>query len=244
MAEDDHASHPAFHVDGELDPSEGEPADGFTYLKTVRWEANRMDSINVAAVDPRQYDRFQTRSYGLPPTSSLSVPKSRVPSIYWQNKLISNLEEMRETYFEYRRAFEESDDITPHHISYPDLNNEKAWATFCYGEGESEDLAHEPLLSHLIRFDEVSVIRILTLTIKWTKASTFSWSNLRFQWLFSLLVCLDLPIDASLQAELCYLRRACLSKLCSSDNLSDETIAGLNVLVTILERIFGQRDVE
>lgn len=147
-----------------------------------------------------------------------------------------------QAYFESRQDFEDGDDSTPNDITYPDLSNEQEWAIFCCG-GETSCAPHEPLLSHLICFDEVAIIRLLNLHIKWSRDSTFSWSPPRLRWLFSLLVCLDLPIDAALQAELCDLRKACLETRASSDNLSGDLIAGLNVLITVLERIFGQRDV-
>lgn len=74
----------------------GEPADGMTYLKTVRWETNRMEDVNVAEIDPRQYDQFQTRKYGPSKISSLTVPNERLPAVQWQDQLIETITQLRE----------------------------------------------------------------------------------------------------------------------------------------------------
>lgn len=126
-------------------------------------------------------------------------------------------------------------------FKYPEWKDERGWQAFFLGTNAMEEL-QEPLISHLIRFDEVSIIRLLKFHIKWSNNSTVIWTELRLQWLFSLLVCLDLPIEPALQADLRGLRNA-LCTLRNDTKVSEKnTLAGINMSITLLEEIFGQRD--
>lgn len=126
--------------------------------------------------------------------------------------------------------------------TYPDLKNEHGWAKYCFGEDSLEE-PHLPLLTLMIQLDEVAILRLLKLHIKWYQSTPSTSSSLRLQWLFALLVCLDLPIDASMQAELFQLQKTCKTIRATSEILEDEALAGLNTVITVLERIFGQKDV-
>jgi survival of motor neuron protein-interacting protein 1 len=119
------------------------------------------------------------------------------------------------------------------------LKDEQGWIKFCFGE-ESVPEPQDPLLSHLIQFDEVSILRMLKYHIKWIKNT--EWTTRRLSWMFALLVCLDLPIEASMQAELWQLRTQCVRSRADESLQQEELIAGLNVLITVLERQFGQRE--
>lgn len=126
--------------------------------------------------------------------------------------------------------------------SYPQPNDEAGWQRFFFGkeEGDPSNLAAEPFLSHLIQFDELAIIRLLKLHIKWSR--TGNWTAARLRWLYALLVCLDLPIEAGLQADLWQLRLTCCAERAKSDILPNDIAAGLNIVITTLEKVFGQRE--
>lgn len=126
--------------------------------------------------------------------------------------------------------------------TFPDLKNEQAWSKYCFGEDSLED-SHQPLLAFMIQLDEVAIIRLLKMHIKWYQYPAVQASAVRLQWLFALLVCLDLPIDASMQAELFQLQKTCKTARATLEALEDDVLAGLNTVITVLERVFGQREV-
>lgn len=72
----------------------GEPDDGFTYLKTVRWEANRLPDVHVSTVNPREFDSNQTRKYGARNISS-TAPPERLPTPQWEENLLTSLNDLR-----------------------------------------------------------------------------------------------------------------------------------------------------
>lgn len=125
-------------------------------------------------------------------------------------------------------------------FKYPEWKDERGWQAFFLG-ADAMTNAQEPLASHLIRFDEVSVIRLLKMNIKWSNLP-LPWTELRLRWLFSLLVCLDLPIEPAVQAELCGLRKTLCTLRNQTDISEKDTMAGINMSITLLESLFGQRD--
>jgi len=126
--------------------------------------------------------------------------------------------------------------------TYPDLKDEQGWLKYCFGENSLAQ-PHVPLLTLMIQLDEVAIIRLLKLHIKWIQSPSTDWSSLRLQWLFALLVCLDLPIDASMQAELFQLQKSCKTVRATSESLDDDILAGINIVITVLEKVFNQREV-
>lgn len=103
--------------------------------------------------------------------------------------------------------------------------------------------AQLPTLTLMIQLDEVAIARILKLHIKWAQSPSVIWETTRLQWLFALLLCLDLPIDASMQAELFELQKLCKTVRATADTLEDDILAGVNTVVTVLEKVFSQVEV-
>ena len=126
-------------------------------------------------------------------------------------------------------------------FKYPEWKDDRGWQEFFFGE-KALAKSQEPLVSHLVRFDEVSIIRLLKFHIRWSNNTSILWSELRLQWLFSLLVCIDLPIEPALQADLCGLRKRLCTLRQQTDIHEKEIMAGINMSITLLEELFGQRE--
>ncbi|XP_049849457.1 gem-associated protein 2-like [Schistocerca gregaria] len=228
---------PVFFVEDELDPALGEPMNGLTYLKVVRHEANRLADVNVSDIDPRAYDSAQNKYVDLQQNRCIPAPPGCEPSNEWINSFVEGFVFLRNKFFDFKKTCITSDDTR-----LP--KDENGWRRFCLGSADSSDSPKLPTPSLLCRLDEVSVVRLLKYHIRWATDRESELTEESVVWLFSLLVALDTPLNASTQAELRSLMCRCC-ELRSKTPPSDSAflLPKLNILITIISVVFGQTEV-
>jgi len=125
----------------------GPPIDGMTYLRSVVYEASKISNVHVSAVDPRQFDKQQVRSFSPP---ALAFPLNPLPSVQTRFVAVRNhsfapppagLETSMSWAMDFSQKFEnlrqqiEALRLTKpkKHPSYPSYKDEAAWHKFCFG---------------------------------------------------------------------------------------------------------------
>ncbi|KAI8821526.1 survival motor neuron interacting protein 1-domain-containing protein [Fimicolochytrium jonesii] len=166
QADEDTIKRPALPLNGYADNEEDEyeegdegfedgavPASGLQYLKMVRAQANACPQ--VVRVD---YPSHKQQNHGQNPTTTTMVPDIRHqyftaqnfqatsrqaptpphlrPTPEWLASFLARFEALRSTLAAHRKALLESGNMTSMYKPHP--ANERAWKTFCYGDGDGE----------------------------------------------------------------------------------------------------------
>ncbi|CAG8749714.1 27597_t:CDS:2 [Dentiscutata erythropus] len=183
----------------------------------------------------------------------------------WENAFLSRFENLKEELQRY--IIKTSKGTNPllnktlfPPVDIPNKQDEAGWLKFCYG---LEMLSHEPLvtkvsenkeneiyetaammlpfLSIISRLDQPTTIALLFYHIKWLDSGI---TITKCQWLFALFVKVDKLVTPNQMAILRSVCRKCIDIRQNLDMLDveDPILATLNMIITIVRRYFGQRD--
>ncbi|KAL6042604.1 gem (nuclear organelle) associated protein 2 [Balamuthia mandrillaris] len=100
----------------------------------------------------------------------------------------------------------------------------------------------EPHLSVLLRLDQAAIYQLTLYHVTWAEASAEQVTEVQFRWLFALLARLDAPVEAGMASALHSLLFLLANQRSSLQDEKDERLAPINILITILDKCFGQRE--
>ncbi|CAG8764826.1 28694_t:CDS:2 [Racocetra persica] len=182
----------------------------------------------------------------------------------WENTFLSRFENLRETLQRYVAKTSKGIKPLPNKtlfppVKLPNKQDEAGWLKFCYGleipnyesstkvseneETETDEAAAMmlPFLSIMSRLDQPTTIALLFYHINWLDSGI---TITKSQWLFALFLKVDKLVTRD---QMAILRSVCRKCIDIRQNLSmldveDPTLASLNMVITIVRRYFGQRD--
>ncbi|KAL6066775.1 Nephronophthisis 1 [Balamuthia mandrillaris] len=100
----------------------------------------------------------------------------------------------------------------------------------------------EPHLSVLLRLDQAAIYQLTLYHVAWAEASAEQLTEVQFRWLFALLARLDAPVEAGMASALHSLLFLLANQRSALQDEKDERLAPTNILITILDKCFGQRE--
>jgi survival of motor neuron protein-interacting protein 1 len=252
-----HVQERAFQVGEELEPTQ-QPADGFEYLRQVKWQLNRLPKVTYAAAPSETSEEApQRRKHHLlaMPQPILDAPDALKPAEQWCDRVIAEFTELRaqlEQNAELNEQHKDEPDDTARddtahdeHDELPEQHNEQAWRSFCVGDGAEQRILRVTWITQ--RMDRITVLRVMEHHAKWFMQFTVpslerNLSEAQSVWLYALLARVELPLDADSTALLrALLRHACVLRAKLNANSGVAEIARLNLLIVIVERFFKQR---
>lgn len=232
----------AFAVDGEEEPTGRPPATAEEYLRQVRWEANRCPDVCVATNAAPEMDCANTGGrdsvrelegqFAVMDTAA-PVAEDLLPSAEWESNLLANFQQLRSV-FE-GAAVASGGDKT---LVLPPLKARAQWRKFCFGDGGNA--GHKPTPSVLARMDFVTIQRVLSYQVGW--ALEEGMTEERGKWIYSVLCRLELPLLADAASELLQLCQRCVQLRSSLQNAADPLLPHVNILITLIQQFFGQRE--
>jgi survival of motor neuron protein-interacting protein 1 len=227
------------------------PQDVQEYLWHVRLEAEGIPDVVVAPdVDPRQFDKQQTRNmpalqaFGLKATSP-----ERVPSDKWKRDLLADFAELRQLISRWEaigppKAETVEAGAVPAEIlrtKVPRMSDEDGWIAFFFGKAGTELSATPPHLRLLLQFDQVLTRRLLDYHAAWLSEGDMApLSRARSVWIYALLARLDKPVHANVAATIRQILRRCWTMRCELEAPSEMQLKSLNILIVIAGDFFGQ----
>ncbi|RIB01326.1 survival motor neuron interacting protein 1-domain-containing protein [Gigaspora rosea] len=183
----------------------------------------------------------------------------------WENAFLRRFESLRESLQRYiiktskgTKLSNKSSLFPP--VKLPNKKDEAGWLKFCYG---LEVLNHEslttkvsenndnenyetaammlPFLNIISRLNQPTTISLLFYHTKWLDGGI---TITKSQWLFALFVKVDKLVTPNQMAILRSVCRKCIDIRQNLDmfDVEDPILASLNMIITIVRRYFGQRD--
>ncbi|CAG8558653.1 3517_t:CDS:2 [Funneliformis caledonium] len=238
-------------------PRDRPPATGEEYLRMVRLEAIKRPTVvktknpiiqskgvRVAKWVKRGWEN-QTEYDDFDQNSNNFVKKE------WENRFLTRFDLIRKGLEKRRKIFGSSRNKSP--IKLPARNDEDGWLKFCYGvnstheslnlaglenEGDIDEMTL-PLVSVVSKIDQVTTITLLSYHQKWiSNGITIAQS----QWLFALLARIDNLLMPNQMAILRQLSEKCIQLRQLADEEDLLMLASLNIIITIVRKYFGQKD--
>ncbi|KAJ1536694.1 gem (nuclear organelle) associated protein 2 [Nowakowskiella sp. JEL0078] len=220
------------------DPN-GPPVSGYQYLRAVREQASKYAPIAVAnfsykqLVQPQKIpsvisDEFiEWRKEFFTAERKPDISLDFLPTESWSHQFLHEF-----------RSFKENSMILSHHkrslnssSEYPPRGDSKRWTKCC---------AEEPDFEKISLIDQPTVLYLLQMHLTWIPEDDISESQ--GKWLVLLFMKLD-PLltgdDVSLVREVCR-RMKCIRQALSDP--TDLRISILNMVITLVSKSFGQKD--
>eukprot|EP01097_Dermamoeba_algensis_P011008 TRINITY_DN836_c0_g1_i4.p1 TRINITY_DN836_c0_g1~~TRINITY_DN836_c0_g1_i4.p1 ORF type:complete len:310 (-),score=78.69 TRINITY_DN836_c0_g1_i4:430-1359(-) len=126
--EEEELLRPAFDVGSELPPSQMPPADGFEYLRRVKWEANRCPGTVVSQINPRDFDHKRTQI--IPTKEKTKTPQAFLPLSEWEEEFLAWFSELRQNI----SAMLTRKPPGPPKHRFPSIKNDEQCLLFCLGK--------------------------------------------------------------------------------------------------------------
>ena len=203
----DYLRQPAFLV-GEIDTNVNlslPPASGEEYIKRVVIEAQQCADIVVADIDQK---RLGNPTIDVEPLSGcLEAPSWLSPTLDWQQCQVSDFSHVRLYVSQLK-----SEILTakrkwrPSQIDLPSMDDEKGWIQFCANRDESTKIP--PTLNTVFCLSQPMVEQILEYLAEHVAAQKKIEHELG-QWIYALLVVLEMPLTPDACSCLRTLARTC-----------------------------------
>eukprot|EP00474_Spongospora_subterranea_P003065 CRZ03523.1 hypothetical protein [Spongospora subterranea] len=212
----------------------GPPLSAEEHLLQVRREAERLPDVFQAKLPLP--DSSRRKSAGIKRKSAY-VPMSaheRLPNPQWSMEFTLRFQQLRRS-FSMMASQPKSPQPTIHRTPLPHPNNSKAWRQRILDERMF------PTLTEMLILDQVaarSAVSYISDVVHPDSGGALNQSL--FKWLWALLLHLEQPLLAETSAVLCSLYRSLATRRAVSENISDETIANINIILCIVQHIFGQ----
>ncbi|RGB42109.1 survival motor neuron interacting protein 1-domain-containing protein [Rhizophagus diaphanus] len=235
--EDEELIQKALPVSGNSLPNRP-PATGEEYLRMVRSEANKRPNVVIAKNQINKSKEVRMAGW---------VKRG------WANQMeLDNFDQNSNNLVneEWEKIFLMKFDLIR---QFPARNDEAGWLKFCYGiiespnfvEGkglENEGDVNEmtlPRVSIVSRIDQTTTITLLLYHTKWlSNGITIAQS----QWLFALLLRVDKLLTPNQMATLRQLCKKCIQIRQKTDEEDLITLASLDMIIIIVRKYFGQKD--
>eukprot|EP01105_Mastigella_eilhardi_P005671 TRINITY_DN17318_c0_g1_i1.p1 TRINITY_DN17318_c0_g1~~TRINITY_DN17318_c0_g1_i1.p1 ORF type:complete len:262 (-),score=77.17 TRINITY_DN17318_c0_g1_i1:46-714(-) len=217
------------------------------YLRRVRWETRHCPAVVVskAAVARTQ------AAAGTPGTAAdvqrfaqltefAPAPEGLAPLPAWEAQFCASFCVLRDRL----AAVNTVAQLPPSPAApFPSLKDGAACCAYCFGattagKDGSDAPLNPPLMVTVTALDHVSVVRLLDHMVNYVAAHPIRQHYV--PWLFAVLARLDLPLDPDTASNLRMLLRLCCTRRAALDSPQDPLLPGLNILITILAKVFAQ----
>lgn len=250
-----------FSEDGEEEITEmdlSRPAQSaIEYLRRVQQETAMCDEVVVADIKGRHaFQQKQTVGVNQSNYKMQPCPADYIYPVNWQLQQTANFAKIRQSYIKRHKASERHK--TKSKVAFPVSMTLDHWCKFCFGTEFFEryakmiapDVSREqaterkqgnpPLVSFISEISQPKAIQLLEMHIEWL--DKLGLSPEQGQWLFSLLICLDKPTPPEAVSLLRVLARKCALIRAGLPSKADSLLPHLNLLIALVSRYFGQRD--
>lgn len=123
----------------------------------------------------------------------------------------------------------------------PNVDDRQGWIAFCTKKNSDGSEANRPTLKLLLRMNQPLVEHILEYLVELVQTQG-KISHKLGQWLYSLLVVLELPLNPDACSCLRSLARACSVIRANSKKLEEDEVGALNLFICLVARYFRQMD--
>ncbi|XP_034195113.1 gemin 2 [Osmia lignaria lignaria] len=215
------------------------PVSGEEYIKRVVIEAQQCADVVVADIDHKQ---LRKPTIDVEPLSGcVEAPPWLGPTIDWQLYQVSEFSNARL----YISQLKNDVQTFKHkwkrpNINLPDIGDEKGWIKFCSG-CYKEKIKTAPTLSVIFCLNQPIVERILEYLVEHLATQ----KNIEYQlgqWIYALLVILEMPLTPDVCSCLRSLARTCSVMRAESKQLEVHEIGALNLFICLVARYFRQLD--
>ncbi|KZC14591.1 PREDICTED: gem-associated protein 2 [Dufourea novaeangliae] len=231
---------PAFVV-GEIDNEINfslPPASGEEYIKRVIIEAQRCSDIVVADIDSRH---FGQPTIDVEPLSGcVEAPPCLGPMLDWQQCQVLDFSNIRLHISQMKNEIQTAKrQWKPPQTNLPTIEDGKGWIQFCSGHNEGQK--NVPSLNTVLCLNQPMVEQILEYLVEYIGTQ----KKLDYevgQWLYALLVVLEMPLTPNMCSCLRSAARTCSIIRANSKNLEVHEIGALNLFICLVARYFRQLD--
>lgn len=239
-----------------FDPSKP-PVTGEEYLRRVQLEANNCPATVVADIETSQYDDNRnsftnsTEPVTLPSIFSIQIQETLAKDF---NTLHNHLENLR-WILEERKELKEDDTS-----QVPSVSDYNYWKLKCLGETVSIDCESSsdsqssstenrsqfkksgtPSVNQLLALSQEDLLQLLEYQSKWITQYGFCEQNAL--WIYSILSCLQSPLNCDAYSLLRTLARAILKKVtCSKEEIPKDSSISSHLIICVIARCFNQWD--
>ncbi|KAI1287029.1 Gem-associated protein 2 [Halotydeus destructor] len=249
----------------DYDPSRP-PLTGQDYLRRVQLEAEKCPDIVSVNLD--ESTLIKPSNVLVEQASVIPTNADLIPSKDWQQNVVSQFSKLRLKIEQFKENVLTEEERRK--FKYPQNMDIRWWRKYCLGKGYDEDAelsdvnetesssdddgtsetdkndkvepsstGNPPLLREVCSLNAMNVIKLIRHHTYWIKQSGFSRQI--GLWVYSLMGCLEKPLQSEVYADLRDLCRACLHIRRSLDP-TDDNLKQLNLIIYIVTRYFNQLD--
>ncbi|XP_076756758.1 gemin 2 isoform X1 [Xylocopa sonorina] len=215
------------------------PTSGEEYIKRVILEAQKCADVVVAEIDR---NRIKKPTIDVEPLSGcVEAPPWIGPSLDWQLYQVSDFSDIRLYISQLKSEIRTlKRKWIPPKIDTPDMDDEQGWIEFCSGSG-AEKARFAPNLNTMFCLNQPMVEQILEHLVEYVKSLDKIEYELG-QWIYALLVILEMPLTPEMCSCLRSLARTCSVMRANSMKLEVHEIGTLNLFICLVARYFRQLD--
>ncbi|OAD55022.1 Gem-associated protein 2 [Eufriesea mexicana] len=203
----DYVGEPAFIV-GKIDKNVNlsfPPTSGEEYIKRVVIEAQKCDDIVVADIDRK---RFKNPTIDVEPVSCVEAPPWLGPTLDWQLYQVSDFSNIRLYISQLKNEIQTlKRKWEPPKIDMPQIDDEKGWINSLSGN-DKETIRIIPTLDIIFCLNQPMVEQILEYLVEYIETLDKIEYELG-QWIYALLVVLEMPLTPDTCSCLRSLARVC-----------------------------------
>ncbi|GJJ75544.1 gem associated protein 2 [Entomortierella parvispora] len=240
------------------------PSSGEEYLRMVRAQAESCPNVVVAkGADQFLSVKNTSWKYRTDWKSCVPAPEGCTPTEPWRDQFMAEFELARKALMNRKQQASYGHSATvdidrgtrsaksnPPYQRLPDLQDEDAWRLIMYGPQDQsfedkpslESSGGAPRPQFLIRLNQGCVMRLLKYHLRWLRANDISEQEGR--WLYALLLKLDPLLESHDIAVLRSLAKKCSYIRSHLNSESGHKLASVNMVITVVARLFGQNDLE
>ncbi|RIA92639.1 survival motor neuron interacting protein 1-domain-containing protein [Glomus cerebriforme] len=232
------------------------PATGEEYLRMVRLEANKRPTVVIAKNQITKSKEVRMAGWvkrGWANQTELDNQNSNSVNEEWEKIFLMKFDLIRQRLEKHiQRTLKSSRNKSS--IKLPTRNDEAGWLKFCYGIDESSNLVKSkelesegdvnmmtlPCVSIVSRIDQATTITLLLHHIKWLSDDRITIAQ--SQWLFALFLRIDKLLTPNQMAILRQLCKKCIQIRQKTDEEDLISLASLDIIIIIVRKYFGQKD--
>ncbi|XP_076235790.1 gemin 2 [Calliopsis andreniformis] len=231
---------PVFEV-GEIDENINlslPPTSGEEYIKRVVIEAQQCANVVVADVNRKC---FKKPTIDVQPLSGcMEAPPWLGPTLDWQMCQVSDFSNIRLYISQLKNEIQTAKrKWKPPSINLPQIDDEKGWIKFCSGQEEETKIA--PTLNIIFCLNQPLVEQILEYLVEYIQTQKKIEYALG-QWIYALLVVLEMPLNPDACSCLRILARTCSVIRANLKELEVHETGALNLFICLVARYFRQLD--
>ncbi|CAH0392759.1 unnamed protein product [Bemisia tabaci] len=214
------------------------PTSGQEYLQQVVLEASKYRDVVVANIDRSKLKKQNSNSnYGywnfIP-----EAPPARddlKPTKAWQSHQMENFLALKSQVESIKAKLSEDGINDLELVNLPKAEREKKWKALVLEQ------KIVPSLKLMLSFDQVRCENLIIYVNEWIEQKLIDiWEVGPL--LYSVFVCMEMPLDSSIVFNLRTLARHCAFTRVQENNLDDKKLATLNLFICIISNFFAQKD--